>query len=691
MASEARAAPHDRWIVAALLALHAALALDAARRDSMTFDEPAFVAGGLSFLRTGDARLLEGGTLPEVLEALPLALAAARMPDDPAAWARSDAWTLAHALFYESGHGEPARLALLARLPVVAWSAATGLVVFLIARRLFGRGAAYVSLTLFALDPLVLAHGHVATADAAFALVATSCAWLFARCLRRLDARTLAASALALGAAFVTKVSALLLPAVLAAIAATWLLSRAPWPVAWRGGRELRSLRARLAALALVGVAHLAAVIAVAWLANGLRYSAFRSGPGELKEGGWEAHAGAGALEPLIAAARRHELMPEAWLYGFQYTLHRARARPAFALGQWSETGWWWFFPVALALKTPLATLALVLAGVAALPIAWAARRRLTPQPRGELAAWARTPWGADLLALSPLLALLLVYWGAAIPSALNIGARHVLPTLPATLVLAGAAWRLPGPRAVRAGVIALAIVAAIEGATAHPHQLAWMNAAAGPADLRWTRLVDSSLDWGQDARRLAAFVRREKAAPDAVPVYVAWFGSADPAGEGVDARLLPSFLDWHPEPLREPLRPGTYCVSASALVQLYANFPGEWARPYEDAWRRADDRARPYLEGDTATRAALEAERGGEYWDRLLTAHDQLRLGRLCQALRHRRADETLGGGSILVFRLGERDVEDALRGPPRELIDAPGMTWVGQGSGGAPEASRR
>jgi len=58
----------------------------------------------------------------------------------------------------------------------------------------------------------------------------------------------------------------------------------------------------------------------------------------------------------------------------------------------------------------------------------------------------------------------------------------------------------------------------------------------------------------------------------------------------------------------REILSRGTYVVSATMLVQVYSNFPGTWAVPYEDAWRRADALARPYLEADEAERRRLLA-----------------------------------------------------------------------------------
>ena len=43
---------------------------------------------------------------------------------------------------------------------------------------------------------------------------------------------------------------------------------------------------------------------------------------------------------------------------------HNQNGHPAYLLGQFGTHGWWYYFPVALAVKTPLAFLALLGLGV---------------------------------------------------------------------------------------------------------------------------------------------------------------------------------------------------------------------------------------------------------------------------------------------------------------------------------------
>ena len=80
------------------------------------------------------------------------------------------------------------------------------------------------------------------------------------------------------------------------------------------------------------------------------------------------------------------------------------------------------------------------------------------------------------------------------------------------------------------------------------------MNAFAGPADGRWRWLADSNLDWGQELRRLAAYLRQRRI----TTVQLAYFGRVGPEVYGIDY-VVP----------RGKLGPGTYAISASFLAGL--------------------------------------------------------------------------------------------------------------------------
>ena len=68
------------------------------------------------------------------------------------------------------------------------------------------------------------------------------------------------------------------------------------------------------------------------------------------------------ALENMVGFARDHQLLPEAYLYGFAFTNKSAMYRPAFLDGEWSNTGFTSFFPRAFLYKTPIPVLLLLMA-----------------------------------------------------------------------------------------------------------------------------------------------------------------------------------------------------------------------------------------------------------------------------------------------------------------------------------------
>jgi hypothetical protein len=154
---------------------------------------------------------------------------------------------------------------------------------------------------------------------------------------------------------------------------------------------------------------------------------------------------------------------------------HVEGGHTAYLLGRHSFHGWWYFFPVALAVKTPLGLLLLALIG--------AASRK------------ARIP--AVLCGVILLINL---------PTSLNIGVRYMLPLYPLLALLAagGVIWLWQRQRLL-AGALMLWV--GISAAMSHPDYISYFNELAGSHPERI--LVDSDLDWGQDMNRLVAELKR--------------------------------------------------------------------------------------------------------------------------------------------------------------------------------------
>ena len=238
---------------------------------------------------------------------------------------------------------------------------------------------------------------------------------------------------------------------------------------------------------------------------------------------------------------------------------HNDTGHLSYLLGQTRLTGWWYFYLVALAAKTPLPMLVAGPVGAA-----WLARD-----------GWRR----CDAWALAPAVLTVTLLVFASSFSRINIGIRHILIIYPFLAVgatyLLQQAWaagrRLPGRRAFTAVAAVLLAGLLWQISTlwrAYPDYLPYFNeAVVHPAHV----LVDSDLDWGQDLYRL-----EQRAAQLAIPhLALAYRGTADLTREP-----LPPFA------ALPPRQPTTGWVAVSALARTRSRADYEWLSAYQPVER---------------------------------------------------------------------------------------------------------
>lgn len=634
-----------RWgAAAALMLLFVVLAASGLWRKSATFDEMAHLVGGAAYWTHNDYRVhTQNGVLTQRWMTLPLLFGGHRLPPpDHPAWRHPVEWELGRLFFYESGNDADAMVRK-CRVMAILMSVLLAAAVFLWSRRLFGPAGGLVSLAVCSLSPNILAHGRLAASDATAALFFLLAAWGWWSVIHSLSWRTLLWSSAAAGALFASKMSApLILPAA-AILAGIRLAGRRPWEVSIPALRPGGG-RFPWAAAGAVVLAHGLAVFVLLWALYGFRFSGFNEDrvPGGRYLYSWEeVLKGAGSAGPLVDFARRRKLLPEAYLFGFATVLTESRERPAFLNGEWSATGWWYYFPYLFLIKTPTGLLALLLL---ALLGALGGRSSGRAPPSGSVpGAW------AGFYDTAPLWVLLCVYSAVLLTSTINIGLRHMLPVYPPLFVLAGgAAWALASARWRWAAGAALA-ASAIGCLSSWPDYLSYFNLPSGGARSGYRKVVDSSLDWGQDLPALKAWLAGEGLDRPG-PVYLSYFGTASPARHGIDALRLPSFLDMDGREHLGPLTPGLYCVSATMLQSVYLPPGGPWTAEHERTYR--------------ALRKAVSGAKGPGA-ARLLRAHSRYRFARLCAFLRRREPDGR-AGGSILIYRLGAAELKTCLEGAP-------------------------
>jgi 4-amino-4-deoxy-L-arabinose transferase-like glycosyltransferase len=388
----------------------------------------------------------------------------------------------------------------MARLGVIPFFVLGCLAIFWLTRHHFGLGAAVAAVGFASTTPMILAHGGVATTDMAF----TATLLLALVSIHRyLDAPAKLA-AVGVGAAaalpLVTKLSAVtFLPASVAAVVALALLSRK------RGER-----------IGLIRPSHLALIAAttvlVIWATYRFSVGTPLHADGRLLERFAGTSGPPAALHRVFTSVANWRVVPAVeWFAGVKDLLaDNAEGRKAYLLGKTYLGGDPLYFPVGVLVKTPIAVLLLEVGGIL---LAWGVAR--------STGRW---------LVLAPVAAagaILLM----ALPGNINIGVRHVLPLFLLVTPYAGLAtarlWSSRGWH--RAGLAALLLWCAWSTTRVHPDYLAYFNEAA--LFSREPLLVNSDLDWGQDAKRLVSAARELQIDS----LHLEYFGSADLRRRGLE------------------------------------------------------------------------------------------------------------------------------------------------------------
>jgi len=253
-------------------------------------------------------------------------------------------------------------------------------------------------------------------------------------------------------------------------------------------------------------------------------------------------------------------LQPYGWyLTGLLMVFQRTTGgNTTYFLGDVSSTAWPHYFPTVFALKVPVALLVFILIslGVAVSGL-WIARKR-----------WGFSrilEWGRENFVELSWLLFVIYYWGLSIVGNLNIGVRHVLPTLPfiyLLIVWQVQKWLKPqGRKAISRATLRVLIFSALllwygfVSVFTFPHYLSYFNELAGGPAEGYKYVADSNLDWGQDLKRLATFVREN----GIDSIRVDYFGGDSPA-----YRLGGTYLPLNPH---DPThRSGWLAISATLL-----------------------------------------------------------------------------------------------------------------------------
>jgi len=477
-------------LAAGALALHLWMGFSFIRSAAPTYDETAHLSSGYACLVTGKCVMDIVGHPPfsEMLSAT--ALLAYKLKNFCAHpyFINTQIYHYGDLFLYQNTVSAGKILNTARAFAFLVWTALSAFFIFFFARKLAGFAAACFSLAVFSFLPVFISNNALVTTDA--------------------SASVFYFGAFAFGYAFSVT---------------------APRSVIAKGKRRFKALDNKRHYL-YAGLAGVAAGLAMAskfsmfvlpplviamWILHNLLEPKLR-----LPRLVWYSSVFAAVSIFTLALVCKFDL--GLYFEGLRVILTSADAlRSSFALGNYSLNGVWWYFPMVLALKTPLAALLLASAGL------WAVFRRSR-----SAFLWLALPAA--------------FYFALALATKGQIGFRHIMPVMPFLALSAGLGLDFIFKKGGKGGKILKWLFVPFAFSwfwllfITHPFYLSYFNELTGGPKNGWKYLVDSDYDWGQDLKPLGAGLK----AIGNPPVILSYFGVAKPEYYGIKYFLLKGGFD---------------------------------------------------------------------------------------------------------------------------------------------------
>ncbi len=513
-----------------LLLLFGLLAVTSMWDDSANYDERIHLPAGYSYITQQDMRLNpEHPPLVKDLAALPLLFMKINFPYQSWGWdtplvadsSRTPAWQtdvgFGNDLLYYSGN-DAQKMMRFGRIPVILIGILLGFYVFRFSRELWGNLAGIIALTFYSFFPTVLAHTRLVTTDVAAAAAFFISFYYLYKWLKVPTRRNLWVFGIVFGLALLTKFSTFLsIPIFGLLVLVWWFLQK---------GRRFWAFKFYIGGFIFA--------LVIAYLVVGAVYSFHVwNYPAEKQAIDTAFILSTFKFKPLADFSIWLSSQPylRAWGHYFlgvlMTTQRSAGGNTTYYLGEVSAAGARSYFPVVYLIKEPLAYILMVFFG-----LFLAMRHGVRHYQKRETKYWRRD--FIDLIKNNPaemgMLFIIFIYFAFSINSRLNIGVRHILPTIPFIYALTARQiaswikgnviekisiyrgfWQLLGlywsiiKRS--AFIILLFLWAILTVIFVYPSFLAYFNEIAGGPDNGYKFVVDSNLDWGQDILRLADFI----------------------------------------------------------------------------------------------------------------------------------------------------------------------------------------
>lgn len=486
------------------------LAVASVWNDSPIVDEIPHIGAGYSYIQKGDFRLNpEHPPLAKDLAGLALSFLTLNQSVFNMQFWTSDIngqWNFGRNFIFNSGN-DAILMTRVAKLPMLLFFILSAIIIFHWTRKLYGDKAALIAIFLFSFSPTVLAHSRFVTTDVPALFGVLLGTYFFIEFLKHKSRKNFTLAVVAFGIAQLTKFSLFLLNPLFLILAVVWGLTM---------HNKISSV---VKNIFLTGMIIVLGYLAIVWPVYGMHTTNYPPDKQRTETIYHLQSYGNRSIADKVIWASDKPYIRSLTHYGLGVLMVTQRSiggNTTYFLGEVNKNAWKKYFPIVYFIKEPLAFWGLVVIVMLNLAVIF------------KLNKYKLNHWFKTYFTEFAMLTWLAIYWYASITANLNIGVRHLMPTYGFVFILlAGQLSKIIGNIKTKIITILIFILMGwylFENIKIFPSYLTYFNQSVGGAKSGHLYVVDSNIDWGQDAKRLADWTDKNKISK----ISFDYFGWAD-------------------------------------------------------------------------------------------------------------------------------------------------------------------
>jgi hypothetical protein len=496
-----------------LMTIMSFLLIKNAKDDSATTDEPIHILSGYSYWQGIFSINPEHPPLGKQIATLPLKFIKPFLPAD-ANFKNAiedyyyDSWqetrTYAQKWLYSTVGNNPDEIVFSARMAVVIFAIILGFVLFFTASKWYGKATGIIAVFIYAFSPLILTHGHLANTDLWMTLGFFISVFSFAWYLEKPKLIRMIFAAIFFALAMLFKFSAVILIPTLILL----------WVAKYYTSKNRTEYNAKK--FIAIALSFLAISCFLIWADYGFP----KDTASKLSLNNQYVYTNKILLK--LAPELSYIPVPQYFKGMVMVFSTNLSSRPTYILGNFFQSGVWYYFPVAFLFKEPLSFIILLFGSVIFLIYK---RKKLEFR---------------DYLVIIPVC----VYFLVALFSKLNIGIRHIMPIYPFLFILVGYFVSELYNQVKKNRILLIAYCLLLTALfswylyaniSIYPYYMTYFNElTVGGIKNGNSILTDSNVDWGQDTKRLSEWLKSENI-QETIKMKYDWSGSYQPKYYGIN------------------------------------------------------------------------------------------------------------------------------------------------------------